>query len=105
MVIKKRLKKFLIIALIVVTVVWAVALYLHIQAHNRYIQDGIEGWIAMGFDEDFIRDYVCWFPIPIYAWKFGPALVISAFIIFLAWVRVIISVFKYMLSSHKQNNV
>jgi hypothetical protein len=102
MVLKKRLKKLLIIALIVVTVVWTVALYLHIQAYNRYIQDSIERWIARGFDEDFVRGILDF--TPFWIWQFGPALVVSALIIFEAWIGVIILTFQYMIRSHKRNN-
>ena len=103
MVLKKRSKKLLIIALVAVTVVWPIALYLHIQAYNRYKQDMIERWIARGFDEDFVRGYVGFQPVVV--WGFGGYLVISAFIILFAWVRVIILAFRYMLRSHKRNNV
>jgi len=74
MVLKKRLKKLLIIAMVVVTAVWAVALYLHIQAYNRAVQDSIK-----------YPDL----PQPIIAWQFGGYLVISGIAIFMAWVIVL----------------
>ncbi|MCW3977228.1 MAG: hypothetical protein NWE77_04780, partial [Candidatus Bathyarchaeota archaeon] len=74
MVLTKRLKKLLIIALIVVTVVWVIALYLHIQAYNRYIQDTIEGCIALGFDEYFCREGDFH---PVWSIGFGGYLVLS----------------------------
>jgi hypothetical protein len=105
---KKRSEKLLIIGLVAVTVVWFIALCLHIQDYNRYIQGEVEHFIVL-FDTDeagareFMRGY--WDGLPIYAWRFGLALVISAFIILLAWVRVIILAFRYILRSLKRNNV
>ena len=108
MVLKKRLKKLLIIALVATTMVWFVALYLHIQGYNRYIQGVIESFMArFDIDEARARAFMqgFWDGRPIWAWRFGPGLILSAFIILLAWVRVIILAFRYMLRSHKQNNV
>ncbi len=108
MVLKKRLKKLLIIALVATTMVWFVALYLHIQGYNRYIQGVIEFFMAE-FDTDeararwFVEGF--WDGPTIWAWRFGPGLMLSAVIILFAWVRVIILAFQYMLRSRKQNNV
>jgi len=52
-----RKKRVAIYVMIVVTAVWVVALYLHIQAYNRYRQDAIEKYLEMGFDEEFARVY------------------------------------------------
>ena len=46
--IKVRKKKFLIIALVVVTVVWAVALYLHVQAVEEAWRKGILALLYVG---------------------------------------------------------
>ncbi len=98
----KSSKKLLIIALIAATVVWAIALYLHIQAYNRYKQDEIERWIARGLDEDFVRGYVGFKSF--WVWQFGPSLVLSALVISEAWIYVIISTLRYMWKVHKHNN-
>lgn len=108
MVIKKRTKKLLIITLVAVTMVWLIALFLHIQGYNRYIQGVIESFMArLDTDEAgaraFVQDF--WDGPPIWAWRFGLVLQLSAVIILFAWVRVIILAFRYMLRSHKQNNV
>jgi uncharacterized membrane protein len=95
------------IALIVATVVWFIALYLHIQGYNRYMQNEIEHFMAiLNVDKAGARAFVegYWDGPPIWAWRFGPVLTTSALAIFLAWVWVIISAFKYMLRSHKHNN-
>lgn len=74
--------------MIVATAVWAVALYLHIQAYNRYRQDLIEEYIGyMGFDEDFLWGWLDFYPI--WAWQFGSYLVMLAFAIFIAWAWVL----------------
>lgn len=78
-VIKVRKKKFLIIALAVVTVVWAVALYLHVQSYNRYVQELIERYAALGIPPGLVD------PHPILGWQFGGYLVISGIAIFIAW--------------------
>jgi hypothetical protein len=104
LVLKKRSKKLLIIGLVAVTVVWFIALYLHIQDYNRYIQDTMDHYLAIGLDEDFIRDYICFFPIPIYAWGYGPVLTTSALSISATWIILIISTLQHMLKVHKHND-
>jgi hypothetical protein len=93
MVLKKRLKKLLIIALVATTMVWFVALYLHIQGYNRYLQDVYASYVER-FGEDFAR----WFwdqrdvstigQYSEYAWPNGLVLILSAFTIFVAWIFV-----------------
>ena len=100
----KSSKKLLIIALIAATVVWTVALYLHIQSYNRYIQNTIDGYLARGLDEEFIRDYLCFFPPPIIAWGYGPVLTMSALSIFATWIILIISTLRHTLKVHKHKN-
>ncbi len=73
MVLNKRLKKLLIIALAAVTIVWFIALYLHIQGYSRYMLS----W-------HYIYD-----GIPIYAWRYAPLFIQSALIIFVTWAFVI----------------
>jgi CHASE3 domain sensor protein len=51
MVFTKSLKRLLIIALVAMTIVWSVALYLHIQGYNRYMQGVIESFMVW-FDTD-----------------------------------------------------
>ncbi len=100
----KSSKKLLIIALIAATVVWAIALYLHIQSYNRYIQNTIDRYLARGLNEEFIRDYLCFFPKPIIAWGYGPVLTTSALSISATWIILIIPTLQHMLKVHKHND-
>jgi len=99
MVLKNRLKKLLIIALGATTMVWFVALYLHIQGYNRYLQDeyasyvegyGEEGarviWDWTWNDQGIVQRASAYFT---YAWPNGLFLIQLALIIFVAWIFVI----------------
>jgi len=74
--------------MIVVTVAWAVAFYLHVQAYNRYRQDVIEMMIAAGFDEDVVRGTLDHFPF--WAWQFGSLIMISGVTIFCVWLNLLV---------------
>ena len=66
-VIKVRKKKFLIIALAVVTVVWFVALYLHVQAYVEAVRKGIDALLWLGpFSISAIVIVASWITL---AWK------------------------------------
>ena len=73
-------KKLVATAMIVATAVWAVALYLHIQAYTRYVQKLIEMEEALGFPPGFTDPHA----VPL--WGFGPYLVISGIFIIVAWI-------------------
>ena len=73
-------KKLATFATIVVTAVWAAALYLHIQAYTRYVQKLIEMEEALGFPPGFTDPHA----VPL--WGFGPHLVISGIFIIVAWI-------------------
>ncbi len=98
MVLKKRLKKLLTIALIATTMVWFVALYLHIQGYNRRLQDVYASYVERYGEEgarvlrDYLRSHQTIFErafAPIgYAWPNGLFLVQSGLIILVAWIFV-----------------
>ncbi|UCE16204.1 MAG: hypothetical protein JSV12_00885 [Candidatus Bathyarchaeota archaeon] len=75
-----RKKLIVPFAMIVVTTVWAVALCLHIQDYNRYIQEALEIMEVHGLDPGFFD------PRPFSAWGAGPNLGKSGLIILGAWI-------------------
>lgn len=76
-------KKLATFAMIIVTAVWTVALYLHIQAYTRYVQKLIEMEEALGFPPGFTDPHA----VPL--WGYGPYLVISGIAVFIAWLIVL----------------
>jgi hypothetical protein len=98
MVLKKRTKKLLIIALGATTMVWFVALYLHIQGYNRYLQDEYASYIErfgegggqwLWDSSQEVPTILRFFRFLGYAWPNGLILIQSALIIFVAWIFVI----------------
>jgi len=73
---KKRVATYF---MIVVTAVWAVALCIHIQEYNRFIQECLEIMEARGLDPGFFD------PLPVRFWGAGPNLEIAGLIILVAW--------------------
>ena len=72
------------VILIMVTIFWTLAWHLHVSAYNKYVQGVIERYTAMGFDEEFVRGYVGFYPV--WAWGYASVLFITGFYVCVAWI-------------------
>lgn len=81
---KKRVATYV---MIVVTVIWAVALYLHIQDYDRYRQEVIEKYLEWGGDEEFANEQDFW---PIFDWGSGQLVLQSGVTILCVWLAVLV---------------
>ena len=70
--------------LIMATIIWMLAWYLHVSVYNKYIREGTEHYLSLGFSEEFVRGYVDFYPI--WIWGHTPMLLIAGFFIILAWI-------------------
>ena len=80
----RRRFKIAFVMFLVVTVAWALACYLHVSAYNKYIREGTEHYLSLGFSEEFVRGYVDFYPI--WIWGHTPVLLIAGFFMILAWI-------------------
>lgn len=79
----RRRFKIAFVILLVATIVWTLACYLHVQAYNRYVQEETERYISMGFDEEFVRGYIDFKPF--WSWGLSSLLFIIGFFVCVAW--------------------
>jgi len=71
---RKKLLLIVTIILLAITIIWAIAVYQHIQAYNRMMQ---EPWEFYGLRES------------IFTWGNGPILMVSGCILAFAWIFLI----------------
>ena len=79
----RRRFKIVFVVFLVVTIVWALACYLHVQAYNKYIREETERFISMGFDENYVRNHVDFYPVLM--WGHADVLFMIGFFMIFAW--------------------
>jgi len=77
---RKELLLIVTIILLVVTIIWSIAVYQHIQTYNRIMQSPQD----IG---ELGRMYIT--PEPLFAWGNGPILIVPGCILVFAWIFLI----------------
>lgn len=81
----RREFKIAFVILLVATVVWSLACYLHVQAYNRYVQERIERYTSLGFDIEFVLGYIHPFK-PFWFWGLSLPLFFVGLFLIMAWI-------------------
>jgi len=89
----RRRFKIMFVLLLVVTIVWTVALHQHVTAYNQMIKESRERYQGIGM----------WLAKPYWAYGNGSYVVVSGFIIFMAWELLLEGVYKDWLKEKAAN--
>ena len=80
----RRRFKIAFVILMVVTVIWILACYLHVQTYNKYIRERRERYLSMGFPEEYVREYIHFKPV--WMWGHAGLLLLIGLFMFFVWI-------------------